>query len=91
MDTSKAPEIISALYRHPSAGDISRAKVLEIPDLRYGLPEMRETFLREGRSDWQSWASAAGSLALHKQARNYILDYFANGSEMNQVIAGILR
>ena len=55
------------------------------------LPEMREGFLREGRSDWLAWASAAGSLALNRQARNYLLDYFKNGSGMNRLIAEILQ
>ncbi|MDI4233657.1 reverse transcriptase domain-containing protein [Bradyrhizobium sp. Arg237L] len=91
LETKKAPDIINALYRHESATDISRAKLLEIRDLRYGLPEMREAFLREGRSDWLAWASAAGSLGMDKQARNYLLDYFKNGSEMNRLIASILQ
>lgn len=91
LDTRQAPDIIYALYRHESATDISRAKILEITDLRYGLPEMREAFLREGRSDWLAWASAAGSLALDRQARNYLLDYFKNGSDMNRLIAEILQ
>lgn len=91
LGTSCAPEIINALYRHESATDISKAKILEISDLRYGLPEMRETYLREGRSDWLAWSSAVGSRGMDKQARNYLLDYFKNGSDMNRLIAGILQ
>lgn len=91
MDTRQAPNIIDALYRHESATDVSRAKILEIPDIRFGLPEMREVFLREGRSDWLAWASAAGSRSMDRQARNYLLDYFKNGSEMNRLIADILQ
>lgn len=91
LDTAVAPDLVHALFRHESATDISRAKILEIPDLRYGLPEMRETFLREGRSDWLAWASAVGSRRMDKQARNYLLDYFANGSSMNKLIATILQ
>ena len=91
LNTERASDIISALYRHESATDISRAKILEIADMRYGLPEMRETFLREGRSDWLAWASAVGSRSMDKQARNYLLDYFKNGSEMNRLIAEILQ
>lgn len=91
LETRQAPDLIYSLYRHDSATDISRAKILEIADMRYGLPEMREAFLREGRSDWLAWSSAVGSLALDKQARNYLLDYFKNGSEMNRLIADILQ
>lgn len=91
MDTALAPDIIRSLYRHSSATDISRAKILEIADLRYGLPEMREAYLRDGRSDWLSWSSAVGSRSMDKQARNYLLDYFKNGSAMNELIAGILQ
>ncbi|CDZ52291.1 antiviral reverse transcriptase Drt5, partial [Neorhizobium galegae] len=91
LGTSRAPEIINALFQHPSATDVSRAKILEIADLRYGLLEMREAYLREGRSDWLAWASAVGSRAMDKQVRNYLLDYFKNGSQMNRVIAEIVR
>jgi hypothetical protein len=52
---------------------------------------MRETFLREGRSDWLAWSSAVGARKIDKLARNYLLDYFANGSEMNRLIATILQ
>ena len=91
METRLAPDIIHALYNHHSATDISRSKILEIRDSRFGLSEMREVYLREGRSDWLAWSSAVGSLALDKQARNYLLGYFANGSAINELIAGILR
>lgn len=89
LDTAAAPDLVHTLYRYESATDISRAKILEIADRRYGLPEMREGFLREGRSDWLAWASTVGSRNMDKQARNYLLDYFANGSEMNRLIASI--
>jgi hypothetical protein len=91
LDTKKASDIINELYRHESATDISRAKILEIADTRFGLTEMREAFLREGRSDWLAWASAVGSRKMNRQARNYLLDYFKNGSEMNRLIAKILQ
>lgn len=91
MDTKLAPQLIDLLYNHPSATDISKAKVLEIADLRFGLPEMREVFLREGRSDWLAWSSAVGSRAMDRSARNYLLGYFANGSSMNRLISDILE
>lgn len=91
MDTHLASNLVVALDRHPGATDITRAKILEIADHRYGLPEMRETYLREGRSDWLAWASAVGSREMNKQARNYLLDYFKNGSDMNRLIAEIIQ
>ena len=91
MNTGKTDKLISALYNHQNGTDITRAKILEIQDNRYGLAEFREGFLREGRSDWQSWSAAVGSLALKKQARNYLLGYFKNGSPMNALIADILQ
>lgn len=91
IDTSHAARLIDALYTHPSASDITKAKVLEIADNRFGLPEMREGFLREGRSDWLAWASAAGSRRLKPASRNYLLSYFKNGSEMNKLIAEIVQ
>ena len=89
LDTSRASDI--ALYSHPSATEISKAKILEIDDRRYGLAEMRKSFLREGRSDWLAWASAVGCRGMKKQARNYLLVYFSNGSPMNKLIADIME
>lgn len=91
INTKSGPELVEALYKHQSATDISKAKILEIPDLRFGLHEMREAFLREGRSDWLAWSSAVGSRAMKKSTRNYLLDYFANGSDMNQLISNIVK
>ena len=90
LDTNLAGRIVNLLYTHSSATEISRAKILEIADQRYGLPEMRVTFLREGRSDWMAWASAVGAMAMAKQSRNYLMGYFKNGSPMNRLIAEIL-
>jgi Reverse transcriptase (RNA-dependent DNA polymerase) len=91
LGTSSAGDIIHALYSHSSATEISKAKILEIDDSRHGLPEMRETFLRAGRSDWLAWASAVGCRGMTKQARNYLLGYFSNGSAMNKLIADIMQ
>jgi hypothetical protein len=91
LNTKAAPALVQALYHHQSATDISRAKILEIADHRFGLPELREPFLRDGRSDWLSWASAVGTRSMDKQARNYTLDYFANRSDMNRIISSILK
>lgn len=90
LDTTDAGSLLNALYTHPNASDISRAKLLEIPDTRYGLPELREGYLREGRSDWLAWSSAVGARSMNKAPRNYLLNYFAGGSEMNKLIAGIV-
>ena len=91
IKTKAASDIIDALYRHKGATDISKAKVLKIENLQFGLQEMREVFLREGRSDWLAWASAVGSRGMRKSARNYLLNYFKNGSKMNQLIAEIIQ
>ena len=74
LDTTAAPNLVHALYSHESATDISRAKILEIADLRYGLPEMREAFLREGRSDWLC-VGVRGRIAPHRQQAETI--YYA--------------
>ena len=90
LDTSRASDIVHALYSRPSERKY-RIKILEIDDRRYGLAEMRESFLREGRSDWLAWASAVGCRGMKKQARNYLLVYFSNGSPMNKLIADIME
>lgn len=90
MSTSKAALIIQALFAHPNATPITQAKVLEISDLRYGLIELRQTYLSSGQSDWLSWAAAVGSRTMDRAARNYRLSYFQHSSPMNELIASVV-
>ena len=84
-------QLIAALYEHPDGTRISQAKLLEIPDRRFGLRELREENLRRGSSDWLSWSSAMGSSAENKSNRNHLLGYFANGSDLNRIIADAVK
>ena len=90
MQTSKASALISVLFNHRSATSITKAKILEISDSRFGLPELRNEFLVSGQSDWLAWASAVGSRSLKPVSRNHRLKYFGNSSPINHLIAKIL-
>jgi hypothetical protein len=89
--TSSFGNLVSALYYHANATVISQAKLLEIPDNRFGLPEFRDEQLRVGRSDWLSWSAAVGSRNETPIRRNHVLDYFAKASAMNRIIAECVR
>ena len=86
-DESGAADVVHRLYEHPNATDITRAKLLEIGDRRFGLAELREEHLRTGQSGWLSWSSAVGTRVEKKKNRNHVLGYFANGSPLNELIA----
>ena len=86
-NTSSYRDILLCLYQHPNATDISKAKILEIPEQRFGMPELRGEHLRVGKSDWLSWASAVGSRSASRVSRNHSLTYFGKGSLMNKLIA----
>jgi len=88
--TKQAPKIIGKLYNHKNATIISKAKILEIPDNRYGLLEMRDEHLVAGRSDWLAWASAFGHRNLVPISRNHKLEYFGNSSQINHLIKSII-
>ncbi|WP_198421159.1 antiviral reverse transcriptase Drt5 [Mesorhizobium carmichaelinearum] len=90
MDTSKVGSLISALFNHRSTTSITKAKVLEIDDARFGLPELRNEFLISGQSDWLAWSSAVGSSSLTPATRNHRLKYFGNSSQINHLIANIM-
>ena len=90
MDTQYAPEIISKLYNHTNSSIISKAKILEISDNRFGLVELRDEHLVAGRSDWLAWASAVGHRDLVPISRNHKLEYFANSSQINYLIKSIV-
>jgi hypothetical protein len=85
-ETAPYRDILWAMYQHPNATDISRAKILEIPERRFGMPELRQEHLRVGKSDWLSWSAAIGSRAEAKTSRNHSLIYFAKASSMNKLI-----
>lgn len=86
LDTEGAVDLLQILYEHPNATSISKAKILEISDRRYGLPELREEQLRTGHSDWTAWAAAIGARAHPKGQRNHLLKYFRKASPMNRLI-----
>jgi hypothetical protein len=86
-ETTLYRDILWSIYQHPSATDISRAKVLEIPERRFGMPELRQEHLRVGKSDWLSWSAAVGSRGTTRISRNHSLTYFGKASPMNKLIA----
>lgn len=90
LSTSKASSLISIVMRHPSSTHITMAKILEVPDKRFGLSEVREGHLKNGQSDWLGWASAVGSRELKPAARNHLLKYWANASNINHLITTVL-
>jgi hypothetical protein len=87
----KQGEILMALFEHANSTMVSRAKVLEIPDRRFGLPELREEVLRSARSDWAAWAVAGGARHQKTSSRNHLLTYFGKGSPLNALIADCIR
>jgi hypothetical protein len=84
-------DVFASLIEHPAATVISRAKVLEVPDMRFGMPDLREEELRTGASGWLSWAAAIGSRKVKKASRNHLLGYFANGSSVNRLVSDCVR
>ena len=81
------PDIIHLLYNHDNSTVLTKAKVLEIPENRFGLPEIRSEILRVGRSDWLSWAAAVGCRKMQRVSRNHVLRYFGTASTMNRIVA----
>lgn len=90
-DTPSFGLLVEALLEHPRATIISRAKVLEMADRRFGLPELRAEHLRSGRSDWLAWASAIGTRAEPAAGRNHTLGYFAKSSRINAFVAACVK
>lgn len=85
-DTKKASDLMIKLFEADGATPISKAKILEIPENRFGMPELREEYLKAGRSDWLSWAAAMGTRRQKKAHRNHLLKYFRKASHMNRII-----
>ena len=90
MKTPEAASLIDVLFNHRSSTSISRAEILEIQDKRFGLQELRNYYLNSGQSDWLAWSSAVGSLSVKPAARNHLLKYFGNQSNMNYLVSTII-
>jgi hypothetical protein len=86
LKTPKIGELLMSLYEHENATDITRAKILEIPEKRFGMPDLREEQLRTGHSDWLAWAAAIGARVHAKGQRNQLLKYFRKSSPMNRLV-----
>ncbi|NKF26459.1 hypothetical protein HER21_08340 [Pseudomonas sp. BGM005] len=90
-DTDLYGRILNQLYMLSSNSVISRAKILEIPEQKFGLKELRDEHLKNGSSNWLSWASAFGTRSLKKGERNYGLDYFSKGSDLNYLVSSCVK
>lgn len=66
---------------------IAMAKILEIPEKKDGMLDLKEQYLKTGQSDWLSWSAAIGVRSVVKSKRNHLLKYFANGSMLNYLIS----
>jgi len=73
IDTALAGQLLTLLYEHKDATNITKAKILEIPESRFGMPELREVHLKNGSSSWLAWASAIGMRKDSKQSRNHLI------------------
>jgi hypothetical protein len=91
LETKSASELLARLYEHPNGTEITRAKILEIPEKRFGMSDLREEQLRTGASNWPSWGAAVGSRIEKKANRNHLLTYFSNASPTNELIATCVR
>jgi hypothetical protein len=89
--TTEYGPILMAAFDHANGTVMTRAKVLEVDDARFGLSELREEQLRAGRSDWVGWAAAIGTRCLPRANRNHLLGYFSNGSSINKLIADCVK
>jgi hypothetical protein len=89
--TKAYAELLMALYEHPRATTVTRAKVLEIPETRFGMSALRDEHLKVGRSDWLAWAAAAGTRRETAISRNHLLSYFSKASQMNRIIGECVK
>lgn len=91
LATSSANDLLVSLLSLSEDSVIARAKVLEIPENRFGMQDVREQYLRTGHSNWHGWAAAMGSRKLPRGSRNHLLGYFANCSAINRIVAECVK
>ena len=86
LGTSRAGDLLLGLFEAEAATVVSKAKVLEVAERRWGMGDLREEQLRTGQSGWLAWAAAVGTRCEQPAVRNHLLGYAANGSRMNRLI-----
>ena len=91
LKSPKVGDLLISLYEHDYATDISKAKILEIPEKRFGLTDLREERLRTGHSDWLAWSAAVGARVHPKGQRNQLLKYVRKSSPMNKLIGDFVE
>ena len=91
INTPLGGQLLALLYEHKNSTNISKAKILEIPEKRYGMPEWREVHLKNGSSGWLAWASAIGMREDTKQSKNYLMSYFSKASPINTLIGNCVN
>jgi hypothetical protein len=91
LETRDVGKLLISLYEHPAATDISKAKILEIPEKRFGLTDLREERLRTGHSDWLTWSAAVGSRVHPKGQRNQLLKYVRKSFPMNKLVGDFVE
>lgn len=90
-ETNYYGEILHLIYDHVNSTIISKAKILEIPENRFSMGDLRREHLRVGKSDWLAWASAIGCRNETKIKRNHELSYYSKISKINNIIGEIVR
>lgn len=90
-NTQVYPDLLMSLYEHHRATTITQAKVLEIPETRFGMGALREEHLRVGKSDWLAWAAAVGTRGETAVSRNHLLSYFSKASPMNRIVGDCVK
>jgi hypothetical protein len=91
ISTGGSGDLMSSLLSHRSSTPISKGKILEIPEARFGMPDLREQELNSGASGWLAWCSAVGSRKLSKAKRNHLLMYFSRGSWFNKLVSDCVQ
>lgn len=89
LDTDGAGELCSLLLHADGATDISRSRLLQVQDSRYGLPEERDRVFREGRPGWQRWSAAFGAVGPGRGRRS--LRAASGNSVMDELVLQVLR
>lgn len=86
LQTKQAGSILIKIFEYEHSTMLTKARILEIPENRFGMVELRESNLKNGSSNWLAWAAATGSRALPRAQRNYALAYFAKASPLNFLV-----
>ena len=88
--SSVSVDMLTDIYKHPSATSVVRAAILEYPGMKHGLQDMKVDALRQEPVTPAGIAAIAGLRKMGRGKRNQLYKYAAKSGRQIALLCGIM-